>query len=205
VQIPSPSRDRRNAQPLRCSLASLPLSQALPVFHSSSSSSVAHSSSIKPAPLVRLLLDIPEVKHLHSSVTSHNKLSVPTALAFRHSTLLSPPIQPQLPRLLAAGLYPYLAASCTRLFPDSYDYSYTPRNKPFTGPPLSSNVGNFVLESCHHTRKSPCLLSEAPQRPSRSRPSDLTKRTRRGTRTRYISSVFIDTNCLQSLHCSISP
>jgi hypothetical protein len=70
VQIPSPSRDRRNAQPLRCSLASLPLSQALPVFHSSSSSSVAHSSSIKPAPLVRLLLDIPEVKHLHPSVTS---------------------------------------------------------------------------------------------------------------------------------------
>lgn len=70
MQIPSPSRDRRNAQPLRCSLASLPLSQALPVFHSSSSSSVAHSSSIKPAPLVRLLLDIPEVKHLHPSVTS---------------------------------------------------------------------------------------------------------------------------------------
>ena len=66
-------RGRRNAQPLRCSLASLPLSLALPVFHSSSSSSVAHSSSIKPAPLVRLLLDIPEVKHLHLRVTSTTK------------------------------------------------------------------------------------------------------------------------------------
>jgi hypothetical protein len=65
---------RRNAQPLRCLLASLPLSLALPVFHSSFSSSVAHSSSIKPAPLVRLLLDIPEVKHLHPRVTSTTNL-----------------------------------------------------------------------------------------------------------------------------------
>ena len=73
MQIPSP-RGRRNAQPLRCSLASLPLSLALPVFHSSSSSSVAHSSSIKPAPLVRLLLDIPEVKHLQPRVASTTKL-----------------------------------------------------------------------------------------------------------------------------------
>jgi hypothetical protein len=66
-------RGRRNAQPLRYSLASLPLSLALPVFHSSSSSLVAHSSSIKPAPLVRLLLDIPEVKHLHPRSTSTTK------------------------------------------------------------------------------------------------------------------------------------
>jgi hypothetical protein len=52
-------RGRRSAQPLRYSLASLPLSQVLPVFHSSSSSFVAHSISIKPAPLIRLLLDNP--------------------------------------------------------------------------------------------------------------------------------------------------
>lgn len=133
VQIPSP-RGRRNAQPLRCSLASLPLSLALPVFHSSSSSSVAPSSSIKPAPLVRLLLDIPEVKHLQPRVTSTTtKLLYPPLLPFATSPYYHRPSNHSFPAWLAAGLYPYLAASRTRLFPDSYDYSYTPRQKPFTG------------------------------------------------------------------------
>ena len=38
------------------------------------SPSVAHSSSINPAPLVRLLLDTPEVKHLQPRVASTTKL-----------------------------------------------------------------------------------------------------------------------------------
>ena len=184
MQIPS-HRGRRNAQPLRCSLASLPLSLALPVFHSSSSSSVAHSSSIKPAPLVRLLLDIPEVKHLQPRVASTTKLQYLPFKPFATSPYYHRPPKHSFPAWLAAGLYPYLAASCTRLFPDSYD-----NRTPHATSHLPDHHYRVTLETSFSITatkysttpiKSPCLLSEASQQLSRSRPSDLTKRTRRGT------------------------
>ena len=202
-------RGRRNAQPLRCSLASLPLSLALPVFHSSSSSSVAHSSSIKPAPLVRLLLDIPEVKHLQPRVTSATTSPYLSLRLFHYPSQPLNAHQLQLPRLSAAGLYPYLAASCTRLFPDSYD-----NRTPHATSHLPDHHYRVTLETSFSITatkysttpiKSPCLLSEASQQLSRSRPSYLTKRTRRGMCRRRISTVCIDTNTSQSLYRSVSP
>lgn len=122
VQIPSP-RGRRNAQPLRCSLASLPLSLALPVFHSSSSSSVAPSISIKPAPLVRLLLDIPEVKHLQPRVTSTTTTTLlyPPLLPFATLPYYHRPSNHSFPAWLAAEL------DCIRILPPLAPVSFQTR------------------------------------------------------------------------------
>lgn len=189
MQIPSPSRDRRNAQPLRCSLASLPLSHALPVFHSSSSSSVAHSSSIKPAPLVRLLLDIPEVKHLHPSVTSTQQTRCTHRIRISplHLTITAHPT--------TASPLACLQLDCIRILPPlahvSFQTRTTNRTRHARGhspdhlcrATLETSLSKAAINHFTTPPKPPCLLSEAPQRPSRSRPSDLTKRTRRGTRT----------------------
>lgn len=142
-------RGRRNAQPLRCSLASLPLSLALPVFHSSSSSSVAHSISIKPAPPVRLLLDIPEVKHLQPRVASTTKLLYLSLSPFATSPYYHRPPYHSFPACLQLDCIRILPPLAHVSFQTRTTKSYNRHKEPFTGSPLLSNVGNFVNDCCN--------------------------------------------------------